>query len=288
MLKILITGGDGQVGSELRELSTLYAQYNYTFTNRHLLDLTNTLEIENFFADKDFDVIINCAAYTNVDKAESEFDIAELVNAKAVETLATIAKRKQISLVHISTDYVFDGNKNVPYLENDVTNPINNYGKSKLLGEKAIFEIAPERSTIIRSSWIYSKFGNNFVKTMLRLGSERESLGVISDQLGTPTNAKDLAKLILDIIPKINNAIPEIYHYSNEGETSWFEFAKTIFEFSNVNCFVNPILAAEYKGAATRPGYSLLNKTKIKNKFGITIPDWKESLKNYLVANKSS
>lgn len=286
MLKILVTGSSGQVGSELRVLAPSYKNFEFTFIDSKILDLNVKNAILDYFSHKSFDVIINCASYTAVDKAESEVALAEAINHHAVSELAQIAKNKKISLVHLSTDYVFNGKNTRPYLENDPTDPINVYGATKCSGEKAILSIAPEKSIIIRTSWVYSSFGNNFVKTMLRLGRERKSLGVINDQVGTPTYARDLASTILNIIPQIKNSIPEIYHYTNEGEASWYDFAKLIFDISGITCQVNPITTAQYPTPAKRPGYSLLNKSKIKNDFDITIPDWKSSLKVCLETNK--
>lgn len=283
MNKILVLGCNGQLGSELTSLAPRYPQYDFIFVDRSLLDLSSDAEIQKYFSNKTFNTIINCAAYTAVDKAESEFALADLINHKSVATIARIAKEKNISLVHISTDYVFKGNHFRPYVENDPTDPVNAYGKTKFLGEESIFEISPAKTIIIRTSWVYSSFGNNFVKTMLRLGRERESLGVIFDQIGTPTYAKDLAEVILNIIPKIQNEKPIIYHYSNEGVASWYDFAKEIFAISKINCEVKPITAEEYPTPATRPFYSLLNKNKIKKEFGIKIPHWKESLKECLM-----
>ena len=283
---ILVTGANGQVGSELRELSVLYTDYTFTFTSRSELDLSNPEAIQAWFLDKTFDVIINCAAYTAVDKAESEQALAREINTTAVTALAHIAKEKGISLIHISTDYVFDGKNFKPYLETDLTNPQGVYGQTKLDGEQAMLAINPENSLIIRTSWVYSSFGNNFVKTMLRLGREREELGVIYDQVGTPTSARDLALAILSIIrhPSLSaQKATEIYHFSNEGVCSWYDFAKTIFELSDIHCHVKPIETKEYPTPAKRPHYSLLNKAKIKNNFDITIPYWKDSLQECLV-----
>jgi dTDP-4-dehydrorhamnose reductase len=238
--------------------------------------------MENYFEDKTFDTIINCAAYTAVDKAESEEDLANTINHRFVSMLSKIAKKKNITLIHISTDYVFDGNNHRPYIETDPTDPQGVYGRTKCDGENAILEVAPANCIIIRTSWVYSSFGNNFVNTMLRLGKERDSLGVIFDQVGTPTYARDLAKMILDILPQIKNSTPEVYHYSNEGVTSWYDFAKAIFELSDVTCQVNPITTDQYPTPAARPHYSLLDKSKIKNDFGITIPYWRDSLKECL------
>ncbi|MDP3266155.1 MAG: dTDP-4-dehydrorhamnose reductase [Sulfuricurvum sp.] len=282
MYKILITGENGQLGSELKELSSFYTQYEFTFVDRNTLDFSNLCKLEDYFDNKTFDVIINCAAYTAVDKAESESDLANTINHRAVSLLAKIAKKKNISLIHISTDYVFNGQNYRPYIETDPTDPQGIYGRTKRDGENAILEASPKNSIIIRTSWVYSSFGNNFVKTMLRLGKERDSLSVIFDQVGTPTYARDLAKTILDILPQIKNETPEIYHYSNEGVASWYDFTQSIFELSKIDCSVNAITAEEYPLPAPRPHYSLLNKAKIKNDFGITIPYWKNSLKQCL------
>jgi len=280
--RILITGANGQVGSELRALEATYPQYKMTFLERSVLDLSETHKIEAYFNANKFDVVLNCAAYTAVDKAESEEDMSHKVNYRAVEVMAMCAKRDDFSLVHISTDYVFDGSHYKPYNESEPTNPQGAYGSSKLYGEEAIVMCAPKNSIIIRTAWVYSTFGNNFVKTMLRLGKERDSLGVIFDQIGTPTYARDLAKLILDIIPEIKNETPEIYHYSNEGVCSWYDFAKAIFEMENIECHVNAIETSEYPTPARRPHYGVLNKTKIKKTFNVTIPYWRDSLQEAL------
>jgi len=277
MLNILVTGSKGQLGSEIRELSVDY-KHNYFFTDKDALDISNEKVIKAFIEVNDIDTIVNCAAYTAVDKAENDEENADKINHLAVKYLAQIAKEKNIKLIHVSTDYVFDGTNHKPYSENDTTNPNGIYGKTKLDGEKAMQEINPGNSIIIRTSWVYSIYGANFVKTMLRLGKERESLGVIFDQIGTPTYARDLAQTILEIAPKIENKEVEIYHYSNEGVLSWYDFAKTIFELSSIECKVNPIETKDYPTAATRPHYSLLNKSKIKKTFSITIPYWKDSL----------
>lgn len=282
MSKILITGENGQLGSELKELSSSYPQYDFTFVDRNTLDLSNLCKLEDYFDNQTFDTIINCAAYTAVDNAESEVDHANTINHRAVSLLAKIAKKKNIILVHISTDYVFDGQNYRPYLETDPTDPQGVYGRTKRDGENTILSVAPANSIIIRTSWVYSSFGNNFVKTMLRLGKERESLGVIFDQVGTPTYARDLAKTILDILPQIKNDSPEIYHYSNEGAISWYDFAQAIFELSNIQCNINPITTDQYPTPAVRPHYSLLNKAKIKNDFKISIPYWRDALKECL------
>ena len=277
MFNILVTGSNGQVGSEIKELSDKYP-YVFYFTNRDNLDITNEKVIKEFIVKNNITAIINCAAYTAVDKAESEIQQADKINHQAVFHLASIAKEKNIKLIHISTDYVFDGTNHKPYIETDTTNPQSVYGQTKLDGEKALQIMNPTNSIIIRTSWVYSSYGNNFVKTMLRLGRERESLGVIYDQVGSPTYAKDLAKAILDILPKINNTKTEIYNYSNEGVCSWYDFAKEIMKMANLSCKVNPIETSQYPTPAKRPHYSLLNKLKIKNDYTIDIPYWKDSL----------
>jgi dTDP-4-dehydrorhamnose reductase len=239
--------------------------------------------MEDFFENQKFDAIINCAAYTAVDKAESEAELADAINHRFVAMLAKIAKRDDSKLIHISTDYVFNGQNHRPYVENDPTDPQGIYGKTKCAGEKAILDVSPKNTIILRTSWVYSAHGNNFVKTMLRLGRERETLSVIFDQVGTPTYARDLASAILDILPQINNGKPEIYHYSNEGAASWYDFAAAIFELSDIPCQVNPITTDQYPTPASRPHYSLLNKAKIKNDFNLKIPYWRDSLKECLV-----
>lgn len=284
MSNILVTGANGQLGSEINFLSTSYPQHEFTFVDRTTFDLGNLCKMEEYFDNNTFDVIINCAAYTAVDKAQSETELADTINHRGVSLLAKIAKKKNISLVHISTDYVFDGKNHRPYIETDVTSPQGVYGQTKLDGENAILEAAPSNTIIIRTSWVYSSFGANFVKTMLRLGHEHDSLGVIFDQVGTPTYARDLARAILDIAPQIDNEKPQIYHYSNEGVASWYDFAQTIFEISDITCKVNPITTDQYPTPAKRPHYSLLNKAKIKQEYNITIPYWRDSLKECLNA----
>lgn len=234
--------------------------------------------LQEYVEQNKIDVIVNCAAYTAVDKAESDEEAADIVNHLAVKKLAQISKENDIKLIHISTDYVFDGTNFKPYVEEDATSPNGVYGKTKLDGEKAMLEINPKNSIIIRTSWVYSSYGANFVKTMIRLGKEKESLGVIFDQVGTPTYARDLAKAILEILPKIKNQNVEIHNYSNEGVLSWFDFAKEIMRMAKLECKVNPIETKEYPTPAKRPHYSLLNKAKIKKEFDIAIPYWKDSL----------
>ena len=278
---ILVTGSNGQVGSEIKELSSNY-NYNFFFTTRDDIDITSKDSIKEFCQTNSINVIINCAAYTAVDKAQSDIENADLVNRKAVKKLSIVAKELDIKLIHISTDYVFDGKNFKPYVEEFQTNPQSVYGKTKLDGENEIRDINPLNSIIIRTSWVYSYYGNNFVKTMLRLGKEKEELGVIFDQVGTPTYAKDLAITILNIIPQIENSKVEIYNYSNEGVLSWYDFAKEIMKMAKLNCKINPIETYQYPTPAKRPHFSLLNKSKIKSKFNLEIPYWKDGLDDCL------
>ena len=278
---VLVTGSSGQVGNEIKAISSDYS-YNFFFTDRNNIDITSKDSIKEFSKTNNINVIINCAAYTAVDKAESDEINADLVNRKAVKKLSIIAKELNIKLIHISTDYVFDGKNFKPYVEEFQTNPQSIYGKTKLDGENEMRDINPKNSIIIRTSWIYSYYGNNFVKTMLRLGKEKESLGVIFDQVGTPTYAKDLAITILDIIPQIENSKVEIYNYSNEGVLSWYDFAKEIMKMAKLNCKVKAIETYQYPTPAKRPHFSLLNKNKIKSTFNIEIPYWKDGLDDCL------
>jgi dTDP-4-dehydrorhamnose reductase len=282
MYKILVTGGNGQLGSELKEIAPNYRDYNFLFTDIKDLDITNQNAVAAIIESNNINVIINCAAYTAVDKAESEPELSDAINHLAVANFAQIAKDKNIKLLHISTDYVFDGTNHKPYVVTDTPNPQSVYGKTKLDGELAMQQINPINSVIIRTSWVYSKFGNNFVKTMLRLAENRDEISVVSDQIGSPTNAADLAKAILTILPKINNDTVEVFHFSNEGVSSWYDFAKAIFEIKEISIKVNPIESWQYPTLAKRPMYSLLNKEKIKSKFNITIPQWDFSLNHCL------
>jgi len=282
MSRILVTGGKGQLGSELKSLEASFSEYCFCFTDAQVLDITNHRAVEDFVTANNIQIIVNCAAHTAVDKAESELELSEQLNHLAVENLAKIAKEKEIQLIHISTDYVFDGSSKTPYLETDLANPQSVYGLTKLAGERAMQKINPSHSAIIRTSWVYSSYGNNFVKTMLRLGKEREQLKVVSDQIGTPTYARDLAKAILAVLPKLNNTEVEILNYSNEGVCSWYDFAKAIFEFSGISMEVYPIATSHYPSIAKRPFYSVLNKEKIKDKYALEIPHWNAALKDCL------
>jgi dTDP-4-dehydrorhamnose reductase len=282
MNNVLVTGSNGQVGSEIQELSKEY-DYNFFFTDREGLDITNIKALNDFIESNNINTIINCAAYTAVDKAEEDELNADKINHLAVKYLAEISKNKNIKLIHISTDYVFDGKNYKPYSEEDMTKPNGVYGKTKLDGENAMIDINPLNSIIIRTSWVYSSFGANFVKTMLRLGKNKDELGVIFDQVGTPTYARDLGKAILDILSKVDNRKVEIYNYSNEGVLSWYDFAKEIMRMAKLDCTINPIETKEYPTPASRPHYSILNKSKIKKDFGTMIPYWKDSLDECLL-----
>jgi len=279
-MKILITGSNGQLGSEIRELQPAFAHYEFLYTDLDELDITDVTEVNRYFELQSPDVVINCAAYTAVDKAETDEGTAFLVNALAPGILARAAADSGAFMVHISTDYVYDGTNFRPYIETDGINPVSVYAKSKAAGEKAVQQ-AGGKAIIIRTSWLYSAFGNNFIKTMMKYGKERDSLNVVFDQTGTPTYARDLARTILDILPLAMTAADiEVYHYSNEGVASWYDFAKAIHELTSIICQVNPIPTKDYPLPAERPFYSVLDKSKIKKKFPIEIPYWRDSLRH--------
>ncbi|QLL56635.1 MULTISPECIES: dTDP-4-dehydrorhamnose reductase [Empedobacter] len=280
MKRILVTGANGQLGQSILEQSKNYKEIECFFVTRNELDITNEELINHYFEDKSFDFVINCAAYTAVDKAEDDQENAYLVNAKATEFLAKITNEKGIPFIHVSTDYVFDGTEAQPRLETDQTNPIGVYGQTKLDGENLALENNP-KTIILRTAWVYSRFGNNFVKTMLRLFNDKDSISVVADQIGSPTNAIDLADAILTIISK-NDLTYGIFNYSNEGECSWFEFAQKIKEFSNSTIEINPVPTSAYPTKAKRPAYSLLDKSKIKEVYQLDIPTWEDSLKEEL------
>lgn len=278
MKQVLVTGSNGQLGSEIKALEKQYADIQFVYTDVDELDLTNPKKIDDFFYHNTFDYCLNCAAYTAVDQAEDEFDKAMLINATAVEHLAKACKKYTTKLIHVSTDYVFDGKNYKPYLETDGTAPDSKYGLSKLAGEESV-KLFSNSALILRTSWLYSLYGNNFVKTMLRLSKERKELSVVADQVGTPTYAGDLAKVMLDIVSKgeINQGT-EIYHYSNEGAISWYDFAKAIFRITGIDCTVLPIESKDFPAKASRPYYSVLSKEKIKKNYKITVPYWLDSL----------
>ncbi len=284
MKTILVTGANGQLGNEIKKASNKFSLFNFLFTDVNNLNITDEKELEDFFSINKINFIINCAAYTNVDKAETEKDKAEKINVFAVENLAKLSKKHKAHLIHISTDYVFDGNSKIPYIETDKTNPQSIYGETKLGGENSAKKAY--KYIIIRTSWLYSSFGHNFVKTMLRLGTDKKEINIVSDQIGSPTYAKDLALIILKIISKTNkdnnNFIEGIFHFSNEGICSWQEFAAEIMQQKKLKCKVNPISTLEYPTPAKRPKYSLLNKTKIKKTFNIEIRNWESALSECL------
>jgi len=288
-MNILVTGANGQLGNEMRIVSKGSSDL-YIFTDVEELDITSRDAVMDFVKENDIKVVVNCAAYTNVDKAEDDEATAELINAQAVGYLAEACKANDATLIHISTDYVFGGNDgNTPRTEDEPVNPTGAYGRTKLHGEQAIQKVGCNY-LIIRTAWLYSEFGNNFVKTMRRLTSERDTLNVVFDQIGTPTYALDLANAIMkfiEILKKENNyqlstvntQLSGVYHFSNEGVISWYDFAKEICELSGNTCDIQPCHSDEFPSKVKRPSYSVLDKTKIKNRLNITIPHWKESLK---------
>ncbi|NOY51054.1 MAG: dTDP-4-dehydrorhamnose reductase [Chlorobi bacterium] len=275
MANILVTGSNGQLGSEIKAISGNYRQHGFYFTDIKELDLTKKDKVEGFISENSIDACVNCAAYTAVDKAEDDRDLAMLVNSKAAGILAKSCNKLNVRLIHISTDYVFNGNNFRPYAEDDEPSPNSYYGLTKLAGERSVTDNL-DNHVIIRTSWLYSNYGNNFVKTMRRLGGERDELGVVVDQIGTPTFAADLA---LAIMATIESSKTGIYHYSNMGVISWYDFAKAIMELSNINCKVNAIESKDFPAKAARPFYSVLNKAKIISDFNIEIPYWLDSLK---------
>mgnify|MGYP003301775520 CR=1 FL=1 len=276
--RILVTGANGQLGNEMRRLGAV-SPNEYIFTDVAELDITDKAAVMAFVEEHKVDVIVNCAAYTNVDKAEDDEATAELINATAVKNLAEAAKAQDATLFHVSTDYVFGAEGNTPRSEDMPLNPLGAYGRTKLHGEQAIAEVGC-KAIIIRTAWLYSEFGNNFLKTMLRLTAEKDTLNVVFDQVGTPTYAGDLAMTIFSIIEGGYYVGNEgVYHFSNEGVCSWYDFASEIMEMSGINCKVNPIKSEQYPTPAPRPVYSVLDKTKIIDTFGIEIPHWKKGLK---------
>ncbi len=285
--RILVTGSAGQLGSSLRKLAGNFPQFVFTFVDREEMDLCDNRLIGQFFDQHQVDYVINCAAHTAVDKAESELELADQLNHHAVRAIAEAAKAQGAFLIHISTDYVFDGCHYKPYQEDHPTTaPVNHYGRTKLDGECAVRESGVD-GYIIRTSWVYSEYGNNFVKTMLRLGAERDVLTVINDQIGTPTYAADLAGMILHLVTQRESRSEPVkgctvFHYSNEGACSWYDFAVEIFAIKGIGCLVKPIETKDYPTPAKRPHYSLLNKQKIRQYAGLDVPHWKSSLKTCL------
>ncbi|MGF1586012.1 MAG: dTDP-4-dehydrorhamnose reductase [Bacteroidales bacterium] len=286
MKSILITGTSGQLGHEIQGLSYthVYKGYKFIHTNRNTLDISWREIVENYFENNQIDCIINCAAFTNVDNAEAESELAMLVNGSAVEWLVSAATKRQTRIFHVSTDYVFDGTNCRPYKEDDQVNPVSVYGKSKLAGEKAVLDY--EYGTVIRASWLYSPRGKNFFNTILKFGEERPELNVVYDQVGTPTYARDLARVLLTFA---DHALVDgssykggLYHYSNEGVCSWYDFALEIIKQKGLHCQVNPIESEQYPTPAVRPHFSVLNKNKIKSQLSLKIPHWKDSLASCL------
>ena len=276
MKNILITGANGQLGSEIRVASAQFPQFRFFFTDVTELDICNREAVHAYMAENHMDGIVNCAAYTAVDKAEDDAETCYRINRDAVKNLAEAAREYKLDIIHVSTDYVFDGKSYLPYTEVMPVNPSSVYGKSKLEGERILMEICPE-AVIVRTSWLYSSFGNNFVKTMLRLGQERDMLNVIFDQVGTPTYAADLAVALLSILAAGKPAAG-IYHYSNEGVCSWYDFTRSIHRLAGISCDLVPIESKEYPVRTPRPHFSVLNKAKIKQTYGIEIPHWEDSL----------
>lgn len=284
MKRILVTGGNGQLGSELRELAAKYPAFEFTFIDIAELDLLDETAVRNFFSKQHYDYVVNCAAYTAVDKAEDEKELCRKVNADAVGLLAKLVREHKARMIHISTDYVFDGEFNQPIDETAVPKPMSVYGKTKLEGEQLVLRELTN-AYIIRTAWVYSTFGKNFVKTIGGLAKQRPELTVVADQYGSPTYARDLAVGIMSVVVSIDEGKkdePGVYHFSNEGAISWYDFAVFIKDHYGYNCNVKPIKTHEYKTAATRPKFSVLDKTKIKKTFGIEIPHWSHSLKECL------
>lgn len=289
-MKILVTGANGQLGSEIKALRSNYPDWEFLLTDVDELDLTNFIGLEKYILSELPQIIINCAAYTAVDKAEDDSEKAFLLNAKVPGKLSDIAKKAGAKLIHISTDYVFSGKQNVPLKETEATQPESVYGKTKLEGET--LSINNGNPIIIRTSWLYSRFGHNFVKSMLRLGKERDELGVVFDQIGSPTNAADLANAVLTIITDFSATQDwkhGIYHFSDEGVCSWYDFSRAIMDIAGLDCTVLPIETKDYPLPAPRPQFSVMNKSKIKTTFSIDIPYWRDSLTTvirYLTNNK--
>ena len=288
--KILVSGKNGQLGKELQDLVSANANHEFIFFDRQELNIADEAAFANIFQKHKPSFFINCAAYTAVDKAETDQENAYIINAEAVGNIAKQCAAYKTKLIHVSTDYVFDGTANEPYKEDDATNPINYYGYTKWLGEQLALNNNPD-SIIIRTSWVYSEFGNNFVKTMLRLMNERAAINVVNDQFGSPTYAKDLAEAIMKIVNSEQLAVTRltltahhspVYHFSNDGIISWYDFAVTIRDIKKLNCIINPIPTSSYPTPAKRPAYSGLDKTKIVNTFNIQLKSWKESLNKCL------
>jgi len=286
MKNVLVTGGKGQLASCIKDIAPNLKEHHFIYVDIDVLDITSASEVRTFFDTNNIAFCVNCAAYTNVDKSESEQDIAAKVNVDGVKHLAEACKDHNAKFIQISTDFVFDGKSSLPYLEEDSTKPLGSYGLTKLNGELATLDTLKEHF-ILRTSWLYSEYGHNFCKTMLRFAKERNVLSIVSDQVGTPTYAGDLAEVIIKIIAEDNKAYG-VYHYSNEGVASWYDFAKAIFDLSDSNIELHPIRSEAYPAPAKRPAFSVMDKSKIKNSFDITIPYWRDSLVGCLRKLKSN
>jgi dTDP-4-dehydrorhamnose reductase len=285
---ILVTGSKGQVGMELQALSSQFPAFDFLFVDVEELDITNPVAVKAFFSENKIDYCINCAAYTAVDAAETETNLAWKVNSVGPENLSTACASQKALMLQLSTDYVYHTQATKPYIESDYTNPQGTYARTKLQGDEAALRSNPGGAIVVRTSWVYSSFGNNFVKTMLRLAGQRDEISVIYDQIGTPTYARDLALALMKIVEAAENQTVDkkflsgVYHYSNEGVTSWYDFAVAVFDLKHIKVKVKPIETKDYPTAAKRPPYSLLNKAKIKNTFGLEIPHWQHSLRQCL------
>ena len=284
MKTILVTGANGQLGNSIRLLAAGYPQFAFVFTDVDTLDICDAPVVDAFVREKEADYILNCAAYTAVDRAEDDEALCLRINRDAVKNLGEAARAVGARVIHVSTDYVFDGTNHLPYVETDATCPASVYGRTKLAGEEALLAVCPD-AVIIRTAWLYSEFGNNFVKTMLRLGSERKQLSVVFDQVGSPTYAGDLAAAILAVLVQAEEGafFPGIYHFSDEGVCSWYDFAVKIMELGNAPCHVLPIESKDYPAKAARPHFSVLNKAKIKATYHVNIPHWEASLRKCIM-----
>jgi len=276
MQTILVTGSHGQLGNEMQQAASRFPAFQYIYTDVEELDICDKNALHAFVKDNKVNIIVNCAAYTAVDKAEDDVELCYRINRDAVRNIGEVAQENKVKVVHVSTDYVFDGTNYLPYTEDLPVCPATVYGKSKLEGEQALLESC-DQVVILRTAWLYSSFGNNFVKTMMKLGTERDALNVIFDQVGTPTYAADLADTILTLLSH-ETFVPGIYHFSDEGVCSWYDFTKSIHRIAGITCDVRPIETKDYPARTPRPNYSVLNKAKIKSTYGINIPHWEESL----------
>lgn len=286
MQTILVTGSHGQLGNEMQQAASRYPAFQYIYTDVEELDICDKNALQTFVKENKVNIIVNCAAYTAVDKAEDDVELCYRINRDAVRNIGEVAQENKVKVVHVSTDYVFDGTNHLPYTEDLPVCPATVYGKSKLEGEQVLLESC-DQVVILRTAWLYSSFGNNFVKTMMKLGKERDALNVIFDQIGTPTYAADLADTILTLLSH-ETFIPGIYHFSDEGVCSWYDFTKSIHRIAGITCDVRPIETKDYPARTPRPNYSVLNKAKIKSTYGINIPHWEESLEKCITLLKQA